>query len=86
MIEAAHAWLGTGVARGGGSGFAAYPELSVLRSRLDSVHAEIHPRAREIAELAAADGLQLALPPELALPVYVRDNVAVVPVPPAARA
>jgi tRNA threonylcarbamoyladenosine biosynthesis protein TsaB len=79
MIEAARAWLGTGAAQGGGSGFGAYPELSALRPRLDSVHAEIHPRAREIAALAAADGLQVALPPEQALPVYVRDNVAVVP-------
>jgi hypothetical protein len=29
--------------------------------------------------LAAGDGLELAVPPEQALPVYVRDNVAVVP-------
>jgi tRNA threonylcarbamoyladenosine biosynthesis protein TsaB len=86
LIEAASAWLGTGVARGGGSGFAAYPELSALKPRLESVHAELHPRAREIALLAAADGLQVAVPPEQALPVYVRDNVAVVPGTAGARA
>jgi tRNA threonylcarbamoyladenosine biosynthesis protein TsaB len=85
MIAAARAWLSSGAACGGGSGFSAYPELSVLRPQLESVHAEIHPRAREIAVLAAADGLETALPPEQALPVYVRDNVAVVPGTPAAR-
>jgi tRNA A37 threonylcarbamoyladenosine modification protein TsaB len=51
----------------------------VLASHLAQVRADIHPRAQEIAYLAAADGLGLAVPPERALPVYVRDNVAVVP-------
>lgn len=79
MLDAAAAWLGAGLANGAGSGFAAYPELSVLRPRLQVVRADIHPRAQEIAWLAAGDGLGLAVPPEQALPVYVRDNVAVVP-------
>jgi tRNA threonylcarbamoyladenosine biosynthesis protein TsaB len=79
MIDAATAWLGTGAASGAGSGFAAYPELSVLKPRLESVRADIHPRAREVALLAVADGLKVAVPPEQALPVYVRDNVAAVP-------
>jgi hypothetical protein len=38
---------------------------------------DCHPRAREIAALAAADGLALAVAPEQALPVYLRDDVAV---------
>ena len=79
MIESATAWIGTGAAYGAGSGFAAYPALSVLQARLGPVRADIHPRAREIALLAARDGLQIAVPPEQALPVYVRDNVAVPP-------
>lgn len=79
MLGSAIAWIGAGVACGAGSGFAAYPELMALRPHLTQVRAEIHPRAQEIALLAASDGLHLAVPPEQALPVYVRDNVAVVP-------
>jgi tRNA threonylcarbamoyladenosine biosynthesis protein TsaB len=79
MMDAAVAWLGTGAATGAGSGFAAYPELSALEPRLQAVRADIHPRACEIAALAANDGLEAAVPAEHALPVYVRDNVAVVP-------
>jgi tRNA threonylcarbamoyladenosine biosynthesis protein TsaB len=79
MIDAAIAWLGTGAVSGAGSGFAAYPELSVLQQRLESVRTDIHPHAREIALLAASDGLGAAVPPEQALPVYVRDNVAWAP-------
>ena len=59
-----------------GSGFAAYP---VLRERFGGVAAavleDLYPRAREIAELAAADGLAGAVAPEEALPVYLRDRV-----------
>jgi tRNA threonylcarbamoyladenosine biosynthesis protein TsaB len=79
MIEAAASWLGAGAACGAGSGFAAYPELSVLGPRLQVLRADIHPRAREIVLLAATDGLAAAVPAEHALPVYVRDNVAAVP-------
>jgi tRNA threonylcarbamoyladenosine biosynthesis protein TsaB len=63
-----------------GSGFAAYPALALgLAPRLGSVWADLHPRAREIAALAAHAGLASALPPEQALPVYVRNDVALVP-------
>jgi tRNA threonylcarbamoyladenosine biosynthesis protein TsaB len=59
-----------------GSGFAAYP---VLRERFEraasAILANLYPRAREIAELAAADGLACAVAPEEALPVYLRDRV-----------
>ena len=86
MMSAATAWIGAGPAHGIGSGFAAYKELSQMASTLESVRADIHPRAQEIALLAAHDGLQAAVPPERALPVYVRDNVASVPGAPGAGA
>jgi tRNA threonylcarbamoyladenosine biosynthesis protein TsaB len=79
MLEVATAWLGAGATCGAGSGFAAYPELTALTPQLTQVRADVHPRAQEIALLAAGDGLHLAVPAEQALPVYVRDNVAVVP-------
>jgi tRNA threonylcarbamoyladenosine biosynthesis protein TsaB len=79
MTDAAMAWIGTGVACGAGSGFAAYPSLPGLETRLVSIRADLRPRAQEMAVLAAFDGLERALPPELALPVYVRNNVAVAP-------
>lgn len=63
---------------GVGSGFDAYPEL---RSRdalaLVSVRGDFRPRASEIAAIAAADGLAAAVEPAEALPVYLRDEVAV---------
>jgi tRNA threonylcarbamoyladenosine biosynthesis protein TsaB len=86
MITAATAWIGTAPAYGAGSGFAAYKELAQMASALDSVRADLHPRAQEIALLAAHDGLAAAVPPERALPVYVRDNVALVPGVPGAGA
>jgi tRNA threonylcarbamoyladenosine biosynthesis protein TsaB len=79
MLAAAGQWLGSAPACGAGSGFAAYPALCGLRARLELVRDDLHPRAQEIALLAAHDGLELALPPEQALPAYVRDNVATVP-------
>jgi tRNA threonylcarbamoyladenosine biosynthesis protein TsaB len=82
MLSLAMAWLGAGPGQGAGSGFAAYPELSALSPLLSTVRADIHPRAQEIAYLAAGDGLEFAVAPEQALPVYVRDNVAVVPAAP----
>jgi tRNA threonylcarbamoyladenosine biosynthesis protein TsaB len=86
MIEAATAWLGTGITCGAGSGFAAYPALAALQTRLIMVRADLHPRAREIACLAARDGLRAAVPAEQALPVYVRDNVAAAPATPGPKA
>ena len=55
------------------------PALSGLRAQLDPMRADIHPGAREIAQLAAHDGLGLAVSAEQALPVYVRDNVVTIP-------
>lgn len=60
---------------GCGSGFAAYPEL--LKGNLSAVHPEVHPTAVAVAELAvprlaAGEGVDAAL----ALPVYLRDKVA----------
>ena len=63
---------------GAGRGFCAYPrELERLASRLDAVHADLLPRAEEIARLAAV-GLEAGrlLPPEEAVPTYLRDDVA----------
>jgi tRNA threonylcarbamoyladenosine biosynthesis protein TsaB len=63
---------------GAGTGFEAYPTLGVrFGGLLSSIHPALLPHAREIAQLAAHDGLTAALPAELALPVYVRDQVAV---------
>ncbi len=61
-----------------GRGLAAYPELAErCRARGASLHASLLPRAREILKLARpAAAAGQALPPELALPVYVRERVA----------
>jgi tRNA threonylcarbamoyladenosine biosynthesis protein TsaB len=58
---------------GAGSGFDAFAELAPLAHVLSRCHS----RAEDIAELAAQDGLVAALPAEQALPVYVRNDVAV---------
>jgi tRNA threonylcarbamoyladenosine biosynthesis protein TsaB len=58
---------------GAGSGFALYPELARLARALPGCHS----RAEDIARLAVHEGLSRAVPAEQALPVYVRDNVAV---------
>jgi tRNA threonylcarbamoyladenosine biosynthesis protein TsaB len=63
---------------GAGSGFLAYPELTTCFSgQLSVLKPQLLPRAREIARLAAHDGPARAVPPEQAVPVYLRDNVAV---------
>jgi tRNA threonylcarbamoyladenosine biosynthesis protein TsaB len=65
---------------GAGSGFAADPELSRrLQPYLAAILPHLQPRAREIARLAAEDGLGAAVSTEEALPVYLRDRVAVAP-------
>ncbi len=76
MLAAAQGWLGSARAAGAGSGFAVYPALAPLAARLDPLLTAARPRAREIAQLAVHDGMHVALPPEQALPVYVRNNVA----------
>jgi tRNA threonylcarbamoyladenosine biosynthesis protein TsaB len=78
VIEAARGWLGARSAAGAGSGFAAHPPLAIALQPLllQPLLAQAVPHAREIASLAAHEGLAHALPAELALPVYVRNNVA----------
>ncbi len=63
---------------GAGRGFAAYPPLRErLEPRLAAVHERLLPRAHEIAWLAADTLLKGgAVPAELAIPVYLRDEVA----------
>jgi len=69
-------WSGAPVS-GAGSGFLAYPTSLVTCTRaLSDVFDRLPPRAREIAALAARDGLAHAVPPEQAQPVYLRDEVA----------
>jgi tRNA threonylcarbamoyladenosine biosynthesis protein TsaB len=60
-----------------GSGFAGYPELAAtLAGQLADIRNNLWPRAREIAQLAAAEVAAGRLdPPERALPVYLRDDV-----------
>ena len=79
MLKSAREWIGERAALGAGSGFAAFPALKALNLPVLPAHAGIHPRAREIALLAVHDGLERAVPPEQAVPAYVRDNVAVAP-------
>jgi tRNA threonylcarbamoyladenosine biosynthesis protein TsaB len=66
---------------GAGSGWSAHPGLTErLRAagvNLAGVDASLLPRAQEVARLAARDfTLGRAVPPEQALPVYLRDQVA----------
>jgi tRNA threonylcarbamoyladenosine biosynthesis protein TsaB len=80
VIAAARQWLGGRSAAGAGAGFLAHPVLaSALSPQLQPVLARLAPHAREIARLAAHDGLALAVPAERALPIYLRNNVAIVP-------
>jgi len=80
VLAAARHWLAGQPACGAGSGFAAYADLATgLHPRLSPLYAELGPHAREIALLAAHAGLATALPPEQAQPVYLRNEVAVIP-------
>jgi tRNA threonylcarbamoyladenosine biosynthesis protein TsaB len=61
---------------GAGSGFAVYPELRDLVAPGTPILDSLLPRAEEVARLAAAELREnRVLPPEEALPVYLRDNV-----------
>jgi tRNA threonylcarbamoyladenosine biosynthesis protein TsaB len=68
---------------GVGNGWSAHPGLLAQLSQASAaapmrIDATLLPRAQEIAQLAARDfRAGLAVPPEQALPVYVRDSVAV---------
>jgi len=72
-------WLGAAVCAAG-SGFEAYPALSALAgSALSPIWGHLRPRALEVAQLAAQAGLEQAISPEAAQPVYLRDTVATLP-------
>jgi len=90
LIEAALAWLdavaggpqGGSGACGAGTGFAVHAELAAgLVPRLEPVWPDLTPHAREIAVLAAHEGLGRAVPPDQAQPVYIRNDVAIIPAP-----
>jgi tRNA threonylcarbamoyladenosine biosynthesis protein TsaB len=70
-------WMRGAPVQAAGSGFAAYPELGArLAGRLDRIHEDWLPRAREIAVIAAAEAAAgRMLPAEQALPVYLREDV-----------
>jgi tRNA threonylcarbamoyladenosine biosynthesis protein TsaB len=70
-------WAGTLVSAAG-RGFAAYGEIGTnLAPVLGTVDSSVLPGAGEIAELAVADvRAGQVLPPEQAIPVYLRDDVA----------
>ena len=75
-VRTAQPEQGAGRIAGVGSGFAAFPELRKEHT-LDVVLEELLPRAAEIARLAAPEvAAGRFLPPEQALPVYLRDDVA----------
>ncbi|MEN9705889.1 MAG: hypothetical protein RLZZ393_1768 [Pseudomonadota bacterium] len=68
-------WLGVG--KGFGVYADAFAPLGLVAGR---VFPEAEPRAREIARLGESDfAAGLALPPEAAVPVYLRDKVAQLP-------
>lgn len=69
-------WQGAEVC-GAGSGFAAYRDSLTTRvATLSQVFEALHPRAADIARIAVEDGLERAVLPEHAQPVYLRDEVA----------
>ena len=69
-------WLQGPAVWGAGTGFDAYPELGQLGPRGLSVIRGLYPRATEIAHLALAEAQAgRLLDSEMAVPVYLRDNV-----------
>jgi tRNA threonylcarbamoyladenosine biosynthesis protein TsaB len=73
-------WNGGSPVGAAGSGFEAYPVLRTLPAlSVGRVWAHLRPRALEVAQLAAHEGLGRAVPPESAQPVYLRDEVATPP-------
>ena len=79
VIAPAEDWLGGNVAAGVGSGFAVHAALAKFGARLAPLTAELRPRAHEIALLAAHEGMAAAVVAELAVPVYVRNDVTSTP-------
>jgi tRNA threonylcarbamoyladenosine biosynthesis protein TsaB len=71
--------LPAGAWTGCGSGFAAHAQALERRyaGRLSAIMPELAPHARHVAGLAARDfAAGRAVPPERAVPVYIRDKVA----------
>jgi tRNA threonylcarbamoyladenosine biosynthesis protein TsaB len=65
---------------GAGSGFDAYTDdLAPVSQEFSALHPQMLPRAREIAQLAAAIGCGGAVAAEDAHPVYLRDEVVSLP-------
>jgi tRNA threonylcarbamoyladenosine biosynthesis protein TsaB len=73
------AWAGQPVCAAG-SGFEAYVTLqSLAAGGLNPIWGHLRPRALEVAQLAALEGLGQAVAPDRAQPVYLRDEVAALP-------
>jgi tRNA threonylcarbamoyladenosine biosynthesis protein TsaB len=73
------AWTGDNVPLSvAGRGFRAYPQLlNLIELRGGAVHEALLPRAQEVARLAVPEvQAGRTLPPEQAIPVYLRDDVA----------
>jgi tRNA threonylcarbamoyladenosine biosynthesis protein TsaB len=70
--------LPSGAWAGCGSGFAAHAQVLERRyaGRLSAIMPEVVPHARHVAELAARDFTGRAVAPERAVPLYLRDKVA----------
>ena len=78
-VRLPEAWAGQAVCAAG-SGFEAYVTLQALAAGgLTPVWGDLRPRALEVAQLAALEGIGQAVPPETAQPVYLRDEVAALP-------
>jgi len=76
-VQLPDGWAAKAVS-GAGRGFAAYTDLCAnLSDRLTRIDADVLPGARDIAVLAVADVRAGRVhPPESAVPVYVRNEVA----------
>jgi tRNA threonylcarbamoyladenosine biosynthesis protein TsaB len=73
-------WAGDATLLGAGTGFAAYPQLTGLIPGGPASIGALYPRAAEVARLAVPEvAAGRVLSPEMALPVYLRDNVVQAP-------
>ena len=78
VVELPPDWHNAAGVWGAGSGFAAYPQLTArLSAVLTGIRPDLLPRAAEIARLAVAEvRAGRLLPPDKAVPVYLREEVA----------